>query len=197
VKVENTLRKRYSPTMATLLTHRFTVSDYFRMAENGILSGDVRVELLDGEIVDMSPIGPFHSGSVNKLAKRFMGNDAGRWWVSIQAPLDLGEYDMPEPDLALLRPVDHCYTDAHPVAGDVFLLIEVSDSSLSFDQSVKLPLYAKHGIPEVWILNVPQRQLEVYRLPQSGAYQEKSVHKAGMVAPVAFPDAGIEVGELV
>ena len=183
--------------MATMLTHRFTVSDYFRMAESGILPCEGRVELIDGEIVDTSPIGPFHSGSVNKLARRFMGNEAGRWWVSIQAPLDLGEFDMPEPDVALLRSADHCYTDAHPVAADVFLLIEVSDSSLTYDQSVKLPLYAKHGIPEVWILNVPQRQLEVYRLPQAGAYQERSVHKAGSVAPVAFPDAGIEVGELV
>ncbi len=183
--------------MATLLTHRFTVSDYFRMAESGILPSEARVELIDGEIVDMSPIGPFHSGSVNKLARRFMGNDSGHWWVSIQAPLDLGEHDMPEPDLALLRPVDHCYTDAHPVAADVFLLIEVSDSSLSFDQTVKLPLYAKHAVPEVWILNVPQRQLEVYRRPQGGVYQDKSVHRDGIVAPASFPDAGIEVGELV
>ena len=180
-----------------MLTHRFTVSDYFRMAESGILPRDGRVELIGGEIVDMSPIGPFHSGSVNKLARRFMGNEAGRWWVSIQAPLDLGEFDMPEPDVALLRPVDDCYTDAHPVASDVLLLIEVSDSSLGFDQSVKVPLYAKHGIPEVWILNVPQRQLKVYRIPQAGAYQEKTVFRSGTVAPAEFPDAGIEVGELV
>lgn len=183
--------------MATLLTHRFTVSEYFRMAESGILPAEGRVELIDGEIVDMSPIGPFHSGSVNKLARRFMGNDAGRWWVSIQAPLDLGDFDMPEPDVALLRPSEHGYTDAHPVAADVFLLIEVSDSSLSYDQTVKLPLYAKHGIPEVWILNVPQRQMEVYRSPQDGSYQEKAVFKSGGVAPAAFPDAGIEVGELI
>lgn len=183
--------------MATTLTHRFSVSDYFRMAESGILPSDGRVELIDGEIVDMSPIGPFHSGSVNKLARRFMGNEAGRWWVSIQAPLDLGKFDMPEPDVALLRPADDCYTNSHPVAADVFLLIEVSDSSLGFDRSVKLPLYAKHGIPEVWILNVPQRQLEVHRLPEAGEYREKDVFRSGRVAPAAFPDAGIEVGELV
>lgn len=104
---------------------------------------------------------------------------------------------MPEPDVALLRPSEHGYKKAHPVAADVFLLIEVSDSSLSFDQTVKLPLYAKHGIPEVWILNVPQRQLEVYREPQAGTYAEKSILKSGIVAPAAFPDSGIDVGRFL
>lgn len=183
--------------MATLLTHRFTVSDYFRMAESGILPSEARVELIDGEIVDRSPIGPFHSGSVNDLLEHFAQTSEGRWRLSVQNPLNLGRHDMPEPDLALLRPVAHRYKSVHPRAEDVFLLIEVSDSSLGFDQTVKLPLYAKHAVPEVWILNVPQRQLEVYRRPQGGVYQEKSVHRDGIVAPASFPDAGIEVGELV
>lgn len=180
-----------------MLTHRFTVSDYFRMAESGILPGDGRVELIDGEIVDMSPIGPFHSGALIDFVEHFAAISAGRWRLLTQSPLSLSPFDMPEPDVALLRPSDHGYKKAHPVAADVFLLIEVADSSLSYDQSVKLPLYANHGIPEVWILNVPQRQLEVYRLPASGRYEEKTVFKSGTVAPVAFPDAGIEVGELI
>lgn len=183
--------------MATLLTHRFTVSDYFRMAESGIIAPDAKVELIDGEIIDMSPIGPFHSGSVNDLASHFIAISSGRWWTSIQSPLDLGRFDMPEPDLALLRPAVHRYKSVHPKAEDVFLLIEVSDSSLRLDQSVKLPLYAKQEIPEVWILNVPQRQLEVYRDPQSGTYAEKLILKSGIVAPAAFPDSGIEVGRLL
>lgn len=180
-----------------MLTHRFTVSDYFRMAESGILPGDGRVELIDGEIVDMSPIGPFHSGSVSDFIEHFAAISGGRWRLLNQSPLDLSPFDMPEPDIALLRPSEHGYKKEHPVAADVFLLIEVSDSSLGFDQSIKLPLYAKHGIPEVWILNVPQRQLEVYRLPEAGAYQEKTVFRSGSVAPAAFPDAGIEVGGLL
>lgn len=183
--------------MTMLLTHRFTVSDYLRMAESGILPADGRVELIDGEIVDMSPIGPFHSGSLSDFIEHFAAISGGRWRLLSQSPLHLGPIDMPEPDVALLRPSEHGYKKAHPVAADVFLLIEVSDSSLSFDQTVKLPLYAKHGIPEVWILNVPQRQLEVYREPQAGTYAEKSILKSGIVAPAAFPDSGIDVGRFL
>lgn len=109
--------------MATL-THRFSVTDYYRMAESGSLPHGARVELIGGKVVDMSPIAPLHSGSVNELVQSFSQNAGGRWWVSVQAPLDLGPLDLPEPDLALLRPAAHHYKTEHPRAEDVFLLIE-------------------------------------------------------------------------
>jgi Uma2 family endonuclease len=183
--------------MAATLTHRFSVADYFRMAESGILPHDVRVELIGGEVIDMSPIGPFHSGSVNELARQFAIANGGDWWLSIQAPLDLGPNDLPEPDLALLRPAEHRYREAHPRAEDVFLLVEVADSSLGFDRAVKLPLYARHGIPEVWILNAPQRRLEVYRQPGPEGYAAFSHLGEGVVAPAAFPGVAIDLDRLL
>ena len=183
--------------MTVALTHRFTVDDYHRMAETGILKPDAKVELIDGEIVDRLPIGPFHSGSVYRLTRWFSQKANGRWLVASQGPLQLGDSDMPEPDLMLLRPTVDDYTTRHPVAGDVFLIIEVADSSLTFDQNVKLPLYAKAGIEEVWILNAPQKQLEIYRQPQFLGYESKTVLKQGEIAPARFPDATIDVGQLV
>lgn len=182
--------------MATL-THRFSVTDYYRMAESGILPHGARVELIGGEIVDMSPIGPFHSGSVNELVQSFSQNAGGRWWVSVQAPLDLGPFDLPEPDLALLRPATHHYKTEHPRADDVFLLIEVSDSSLNFDLSVKLPLYARNGIPEVWILNVPQKRMEIYQGPGADGYAEKVISRSGKISPAAFPGVTVDLDSLL
>lgn len=183
--------------MTVVLTHRFTVDDYHRMAEAGILKPGAKVELIDGEIVDMLPIGPFHSGSVYRLTRGFTQKADGRWLVASQGPLQLGESDMPEPDVMLLRPSEDDYTSRHPVAGDVFLVIEVADSSLTFDQNVKLPLYARAGIEEVWILNVPQKQIEIYRQPQFMAYESKTILRTGEAAPARFPDATIDVRQLV
>ena len=185
------------PFMTVALTHRFTVDDYHRMAETGILKPDAKVELIDGEIVDMLPIGPFHSGSVYLLSQWFSAKAVARWIVATQGPLQLGDSDLPEPDLMLLRPSQDHYRSRHPVAEDVFLIIEVADSSLTFDQNVKLPLYAKAGIEEVWILNAPQKQLEIYRQPQFLGYESKTVLKQGEIAPARFPDATIDVGQLV
>jgi len=182
--------------MATL-THRFSVTDYYRMAESGILPHGARVELIGGKVVDMSPIAPFHSGSVNELVQSFSQNAGGRWWVSVQAPLDLGPLDLPEPDLALLRPAAHHYKTEHPRADDVFLLIAVSDSSLNFDLSVKLPLYARNGIPEVWILNVLQKRMEIYWGSGPDGYAEKVISRSGKISPGAFPDVAIDLDSLL
>jgi Uma2 family endonuclease len=183
--------------MPAMLTHRFTVEEYFRMAETGILKPDARVELIDGEIVDMMPIGPFHSGALSQLSAFFQLKSHGRWLVWNQSPLRLDKHDVPEPDLMLLKPASHHYKSAHPTPEDVFLIIEVSDSSLVFDQNIKLPLYARAGIEEVWILNVPQKQIEVYRQPHFMGYESKTILRDGEVAPVRFPDASVAVPELV
>jgi Uma2 family endonuclease len=117
--------------------------------------------------------------------------------VATQGPLQLGDSDLPEPDLMLLRPSQDHYRSRHPVAEDVFLIIEVADSRLTFDQNVKLPLEARAGIEEVWILNAPQKQFEIYRQPQFLGYESKTVLKQGEIAPARFPDATIDVGQLV
>src|SRR5207245_3038050 len=132
--------------MAVLTKHRFTTKEYYRMAETGVLRPDARVELLDGEIIDMSPIGPFHGGVVNRLVRLFTRSSGRRWLVSAQNPVRLHDYSEPEPDLMLLKPVADDYTSRHPQPEEVYLLIEVSDTTLALDREEKLPIYGRAGI---------------------------------------------------
>jgi Uma2 family endonuclease len=178
--------------------HRFTATDYYRMAETGVLKPDARVELLDGRIVDMSPIGPPHGGSVNRLNRLFSRLSAGRWLVSVQNPVHLDEYSEPQPDLMLLKPAADDYTRRHPRAEDVLLLVEVADTSLDLDRGEKLSLYGRGGIPEVWILNVREGALEVYREPHVSGYGSKATLRVGAsVSPLAFPEAVVHVTEIL
>ena len=184
--------------MALLTPHRFTVEDYHRMAETGVLAPDARVELLEGEIIDMEPIGPFHGGATKRLNSLFAPLGKGRWTVSIQDPLRLSRHSEPQPDLMLLRPDPDDYTDQHPTPEDVFLLVEVADSSLDHDREKKLPAYGRAGIAEVWIVNLNELTVEVYREPNFTGYGSKAVLRAGDQAkPLAFPDAAVDVAELL
>ncbi len=168
------------------------------MAETGVLPPDARVELLNGEIIDMSPIGPFHGGLVNRLIRIFNKNSKGRWIISAQNPLQLDENSEPEPDVMLLQPAADDYTSRHPVPEDVLLLIEVSDSTIDYDQGEKLPAYGRGGIPEVWVVNLNDLTVEVYREPHFDGYGNKTVLRAGSQAvPLAFPDVMVDVGELL
>lgn len=181
--------------------HRFTVEEYYRMGETGILAPDARVELIEGEIYDMMPVGPFHSGigtRLHRLFERLPNPD--RWLVRSQYPVRLNDGSEPQPDLALVRPRDDFYTGSHPTPADVFLLVEVADSSLSFDREKKLPLYARAGIAEFWLVNLVARNLEVYRRPNAltGSYGETFVVGIGdTLAPAVFPDAGLAVAQLL
>jgi Uma2 family endonuclease len=178
--------------------HRFSVADYYRMAETGVLKPGARVELLDGKIIDMSPIGPFHGGLVNRLNRLFNKLAKGRWLVSAQNPLRLDHHSEPEPDLMLVKPAPDDYTSGHPQPEDVFLLIEVSDTTLDYDREEKLPAYGRAGIPEVWILNLNEKTIEVYREPHFTGYGVTQVLRAGQQAvPLAFPDAVVDVAELL
>lgn len=183
--------------MSNRLAHRFTVKDYYLMGEQGVFQPGERVELIDGEVIDMMPIGVGHSAPLDGLTQYFGGLANNRWIVRVQSPLRLDENSEPQPDLLLLQGPWQRYKEAHPGPADVFLLIEVADTSLLYDRQTKLPLYARSGIPEVWILNVSQRQLEVYRQPGPHGYASTETHRSGMVAPAAFPDALVDVGELV
>jgi Uma2 family endonuclease len=178
--------------------HRFSVKDYYRMAETGVLRPDARVELVDGRIIDMSPIGPLHGGVVNRLNRFFHRHSKDRWLQAVQNPVHLEDHSEPQPDLMLLRPAADDYESGHPEAKDVFLLIEVSDSTLETDRGVKLPAYAHAGITEVWIVNLLNGTLEVYREPRYGGYAKTQIlHDGESAAPALFPDAVIEVAKLL
>lgn len=181
--------------MTTLISpHRFTTDDYHRLVGAGALHEDDRVELIDGQIHDMMPIGPFHGGCVKWLSKRFQSLSGDRWITSTQDPVVLSEHDEPQPDLTLLRPTDDFYANAHPRAEDVFLLIEVSDSTLQLDREKKLPLYARYGIHEVWIVNLQDEAVEVYRKPTGGSYTvNRTAHSGEQLSPAAFEDASIDL----
>ena len=164
----------------------------------GVLREDERVELLDGVIINMMPIGPFHGGSVNRLNRMFERLSRDRWLTSVQNPVHIGEHNEPQPDLLLLHPREDFYAGKHPRPPDVFLLIEVSDSTLIIDREEKLPIYARARIAEVWIVNLPERLIEVYSSPADGEYAEcRRVRAGDTLAPSAFPDAIIDTAALL
>ena len=150
----------------------FTVDEYYRMAEVGLLSEDDRVELIEGEIVEMSPIGSMHAGTVSR-SNAFLNRKLGdAVIVSVQNPIRISDFSEPEPDLALLKPRKDFYTKAHPTAEDVLVVIEVADTSLNYDRNVKLPLYARAGIPEAWLMVLPKDIIEVHSQPENGKYKK-------------------------
>jgi len=149
----------------------FSVAEFERMGEAGVFTKDARLELIEGEIIEMSPIGSRHAACVNFLS-RFLNQTVGDIaLISTQNPIRLNDFSEPEPDLALLRLHDDFYRDAHPTPADVLLIIEVADTTLAYDQQVKVPLYAKAGIAEVWIINLTDEQIEVYAELTDGTYQ--------------------------
>jgi Uma2 family endonuclease len=153
--------------------HRVTVADYYKMAEVGILGEANRVELIDGEIVDMAPIGSKHAFVVSRLAQFFTLAAHNNYLVSTQNPLRLDDRSEPQPDIALLKPGN--YMERLPSVSDVLLIIEVAHSSINFDRGVKLDLYARHAIPEVWLLDLMGGELLVCRKPADGQY--RTLHK--------------------
>ena len=185
-------------TPPLLARHRLTVADYYRMAETGVLAPDARVELIEGEIIDMAPIGTRHASAVmrlNRLASAACGAGA---IVSEQSPLRLSDLSEPEPDLMLLKPRADFYADAHPSAADVLLLIEVADSSARYDREIKLPLYARHGVPEVWIVDLEARLLRLHREPVGDAYGQVSTTASPGRTPIAaLPGVEIELAQIL
>ncbi len=178
--------------------HRFTADDVERMVRAGVLRPDDRVELIEGELIDMVPIGWAHQGCVNRLTELFVTGLRGRAVVQPQGPLRLSERSVPQPDLAILRPRPDYYAQGGPTAADVLLVIEVSDTTLAYDRDVKVPLYARHGIPEVWVVDLAGRRVLVFRQPSADAYSEQREYQLGDdCAPEAFPDLALSVEALV
>jgi Uma2 family endonuclease len=152
--------------------HLFTTTEYHRLLETGFFTEDDRVELIDGEIRNMSPIGPKHAGCVNKLL-HLLHQKIGRIAiVAAQNPLWLNEYSEPQPDISLLKQRVDFYMLSHPTPQDTLVAIEVADSSLDDDRQVKLPKYAAAGIPEAWLVDLVNDRIEIYALPAEGIYQE-------------------------
>jgi Uma2 family endonuclease len=172
----------------------FTVQEYHLMGEVGILGEDDRVELIEGEIVQMAAIGTRHASSVKRLIAVFSDLDRRRAIIGAQDPIQLTERTEPQPDIVLLQPRADYYATAHPVPSEVLLLVEVSDSTVNFDRDVKVPNYARSGIQEVWLWDLEVNCLEVYRYPTADGYTSMQKFERGeMVSPLAFPEFEVSV----
>jgi Uma2 family endonuclease len=177
--------------------HPITVAEYYQMAADGVLHEDDRVELIEGSLHWMSPIGSPHAACVKRLTAIFNQRLAQQAIVGAQDPIHLDDLSEPQPDVSLTRWRDDYYETAHPTPADVLLLVEVADSTLKEDRGIKAPLYARHGIPELWIVNLLAAEVEVYTQPQNGRYQQRVVRRRGeQIAPMAFPDLLIAVDEI-
>ena len=170
----------------------FTIEEYVQMHEAGIFADDERIELIDGEIVEMSPIGDPHAAFVVNLTHLFVNAVGDRALVRVQGPVRVPPRSLPQPDLALLRP--RSYKRQSATTSDVLLVLEVADTSLRYDRAVKLRLYARAGIPEYWIVDAKAETVEIHRAPSGETYAERLQPARGTsVAPLALPDAAIAV----
>ncbi|MDZ8083130.1 MAG: Uma2 family endonuclease [Nostoc sp. DcaGUA01] len=185
-------------TEPTLKLRLWTVEEYHRMAEAGIFGADERVELLEGKIIWMIAKGTAHRSAVGRtdyLLKNRLGNRA---WVSIQDPVKLNERSEPEPDIAVVKvdPLD--YADHHPTPTEVYLIIEVADSSLKLDCETKAKAYSQAGIRDYWVLDVVSRQLHVFREPTQDGYQSEVIlAEDATISPLELPDLSIVVLEML
>ena len=170
--------------------YKLDVVAYHRMAGAGIFGQDERVELIEGDLIDMAPIGQGHAGNVTSLAEAFFIAAAGRAIVSVQCPIRLDHHSEPQPDLAILRRrADFYATGTRPGPADTLLVVEVADTSLHYDTTVKLPLYARSGIAEYWIIDLKQRVLLAHRSPEADRYTAITTHTAGeQLALTLAPD---------
>jgi Uma2 family endonuclease len=177
---------------------RLDVGAYYRMAEAGILTDPHRVELIDGEIFDIAAIGSPHAAVTNRLARVFtraLGDEAAL--VNVQSPVRLDVYNEPQPDVMLLRSRADDYRASHPNAADVLLLVEVSETSLLYDRGVKLALYAKFGVPEVWIVDLVGAAVEVYRDPKEDGYASCERLTHGLLVAALVPGVTVDVARLI
>ena len=178
------------------MKHRITVDEYYRMGEAGILRPDQRVELLDGDIYDMNPIGSLHASTVREISLQFARAAIdGLIIASVQDPLRLDDETEPVPDFMALTPRPGKYRTSHPRGRDVLLLVEVADTSLEYDKA-KLPGYARSGVCEVWIVDLASRSVLVYRNPEGGQYGEPDKRTEGLLAAACLPNISVNLDTL-
>lgn len=182
---------------AAIALRRLSVHDYHRMAESGILQPDERIELLEGQIIQMAAKGTAHRAAVTRIQRLFQAQIGDRVLICLQDPVQLDDYSEPEPDIAILVPDPLDYAEHHPTPAEVYLLIEVSDTTLKFDRERKAPAYARAGIQEYWVLDVNDRKLHVYRSPNQDGYQSETILAEELtIAPLAFPECVIAIKEM-
>ena len=175
-----------------------TIQEYHRMAEAGIFHPEERLELIAGQIIRMSAKGTAHESAITRTERLLRQRLGERVLLRLQSPTQLDDYSEPEPDIAVVMPHPLDYDDHHPYPEEVFLLIEVADSSLKYDREVKAIAYAKSGIADYWILDVNQRKLHVYRLPSPDGYQSETILSEDVtIAPLAFGDCAIAPRQLL
>lgn len=178
-------------------TRRFTVEEYHRMAEAGILGEDDRLELVRGKVVEMEPIGSRHAACVNRLTALFSPLH-DRAVLAVQNPVRLDEESEPEPDLALLRPESDFYAGGHPGPEDVLLVVEVAETSAEYDRDVKLPLYGEAGVPEAWLVDLAGDRILEAREPSADGYRhERALRPGDTIRADAFPELELAVGEIL
>ncbi|HEV8238864.1 MAG TPA: Uma2 family endonuclease [Thermoanaerobaculia bacterium] len=182
---------------APLERYKFTVDDYSRMAEAGVLQQDARVELIDGEIVMMTPIGLRHSACADRVNRQLVALYSDTAIVRVQNPIVLSEYSEPQPDFAVLRPRADFYASGHPRPADLLLAIEVADSSIGYDRGTKLPLYGRSGIADVWIVDLVRDVVDAYRQPFEGGYAERRTYRRGQRLPLPALAAELAVDDIL
>jgi len=176
----------------------FTVEEFYKMADAGIFTEDDRVELIDGEIIEMSPLGVRHAGCLIAATHVFTAVFGGRAVVSVQGPLRLSNYTEPEPDIVLLKPRKDFYRGKRAKAEDALLVLEVADTTLCYDRELKLPRYAAAGLPEVWIENLQDDQLLVYRNPAGTSYEIcLTLKREDSISVQTLPDVVFKVVDLL
>jgi len=179
-------------------TRRFSVEEYHQMVRVGILKEDDRVELVEGDIIEMTPIGPRHAVSVARLTEHFVRSLATKAVVWAQSPIRLDPYSEPQPDVALIRPPLTRYREAHPGPDDILLVVEVADTTVEDDRTRKIPLYARAGIPETWLVNLPGEVIEVFREPAQDGYRDvRTVRRGQSLAPLAFPGVTLTADDIL
>lgn len=185
--------------MATEITKRlFTVQDYMRMADADIFTEDDRVELIYGEILAMSPIGPPHAAAVDRANRAMVSAAGNRAIVRIQSSVVLDKYSAPHPDIVLMRPREDFYASKHPGPSDIFLIVEVAESSLKYDRTIKARLYAETGIQEYWVADVKHDCLFVYSNLSDKSYRSvHQLHRGDFIAPQLLPECRLQVDVLL
>jgi Uma2 family endonuclease len=177
---------------------RLNVSQYHQMSEAGIFSENDKVELINGEIIEMSPIGRRHAACVDRINRLFSNILGIKVIVRVQNPIILNNLSEPEPDIALLQPRADFYESGHPQPQDIFLLIEVADSSLEYDRDVKIPLYASSGITEVWLVDIYEQVIIVYRYPSENGYSDiQKLSRGEKMSIQAFPEINLVVDDIL
>jgi Uma2 family endonuclease len=177
--------------------HRITVDEYYRMAEDGRLAPDARTELIEGEVIEMPGIGSPHASTVTRLQYRLFPVLGGSAQMRVQQPVRLDDYSEPQPDLVVVLPRQDFYHARHPGPADTLLIVEVSQSSLRFDRSVKVPLYARHQVPEVWLMDLERFRIHFFRSLRDGTYTDVSfTDNPAAVALSALPGVTVDLSGL-